>query len=113
MKNKNNQTFQQQISTIIKQYVDFPINCFVTITQATISSDQKYAEISISTIPINCAPQAIETLKSYRHEIKKGLAKKTNLRQIPQLNYKIDDSEYQAEQLENYIQNLKDNNKLN
>lgn len=74
---------------------------FMTITDVEVSSDHSYCKIYVSFL--NNATKSLETLNRAKGYVRSSLAKKVNLRRVPQIEFVLDDSFEKQQRLENLL----------
>lgn len=86
------------LSNIITYDVKEPsVTGLISVTDVKITPDQKYAKIYISIFGKQNKEKVIEALKKATGYIKSELARKVRMRNIPSLQFELDDSiEYGA-----------------
>lgn len=87
--------------------VEFPPGVFVTVLGAEIAANSAHATFTLSVFPDGKDKEVLETLTANKHELKDGLATTLRLRRIPDLHYKFDHTESQAEIIERALNELK------
>ena len=86
------------LSNIITYDVKEPsVTGLISVTDVKITPDQKYAKIYVSVFGKQNKEKVIEALKKATGYIKSELARKVRMRNIPSLQFELDDSiEYGA-----------------
>lgn len=110
-KSQRYEHFRQDMADILAKRAEFP-NCLVTVVDAHISDDQKYATVYLSVLPTAAEEQVLESLKIFRHDIIKEMAKALKLRRIPIVNWRFDYTEEQAQGIETFINELQEKGEL-
>lgn len=89
-----NSLIQQEVSELLQRQVKDPrLGSFITVTEVSTSPDLKHAKVFISSIGGDGEKQEIlNTLASASGFIRKELAKRLNLRRVPELSFQWDDS---------------------
>jgi ribosome-binding factor A len=83
-------------------------NGLITISYVEISPDLRYASIGVSVLPDNLSATAIKKLNHQNWDFSKQLKKKLKLKFIPKFNWKIDNREKYAAEIEEAIKNIND-----
>lgn len=103
--------FREDMAEIIARRVESP-HALITVVDAALTEDQKYATITLSILPVNAKSMVLEALKTFRHDMIKDMAKTLKLRHIPNLNWKFDDTEEEAFRIETVMEELKEKGEL-
>ena len=74
---------------------------FMTVTDVFVSSDHSYCKIYVSFL--NNAKNSIETLNRAKGFVRSSLAKKVNMRRVPEITFVLDDSYEKQKHLEELI----------
>ena len=102
---KDIQKIQALIARNVKDIVSYEIineNIgFMTITDVEVSSDHSYCKIFVSFL--NNAKNSLETLNRAKGFVRSRLAKKVNLRRVPEISFVLDDTYERQQRLENLI----------
>ncbi len=89
-----NNLIRQEISELLQRQVKDPrLGSFVTVTEVSTSPDLKYAKIFVSRIGSEGEKQeTLSVLAGASGFLRNELAKRLNLRRIPELSFQWDDS---------------------
>lgn len=82
----------------------------ITITEVNVSPDLKNAIVFVMPLGGKQKLEVIESLNKVRGRIKKFISTNINLRQIPHLYFKIDESFENAKKIEKILQKIKKSN---
>lgn len=88
-------------------YDEYINNNNITITEVNISPDLKNAKIFIMPLGGKNQLEVVDSLNKVSGRIKKLISTSINLRQMPKLNFKIDNSFENAQNIENILKNIK------
>jgi ribosome-binding factor A len=110
-KNQRYEHFRQDMADILAKRAEFP-GALVTVIDAHISDDQKFATVFLSVLPTTAEETVLESLKTFRHDIIKEMAKTLKLRKLPIINWRFDYTEAQAQDIEKYMNELKEKGEL-
>ena len=88
-------------------YDEYINNNNITITEVNISPDLKNAKIFIMPLGGKNQLEVVDSLNKVSGRIKKLISSNINLRQMPKLNFKIDKSFENAQNIENILKNIK------
>jgi len=101
---------KREISFIINNLVKDPRIGFVTITDTILSADHKYLDIYISVLNDQAGiQQSMEGLKKSSGFIKRKLNDRVELRNVPVLRFKYDESIDKGMRISEILDNLKQN----
>ena len=120
-KSKNNSTKSQRqlrvgeelrhlISNVLlrESFYDHIIeNNTITITEVNVSPDLKNAKVYIMPLGGENKLEVLDSLNKSNGRIKKLISSNINLRQIPKLQFKIDETFEYAKNIENILQKIK------
>lgn len=102
---KDIQKIQALIARNVKDIVSYEIKNenigFMTITDVEVSSDHSYCKIFVSFL--NNAKNSLETLNRAKGFVRSRLAKKVNIRRVPEISFVLDDTYERQQRLENLI----------
>lgn len=76
----------------------------VTVTDATISPDFKYATIYLTTIPTSAQEAALDFAKRKRTELREYIKQHSRMRVLPVLEIKIDEGERNRQRIDELTQ---------
>jgi ribosome-binding factor A len=79
----------------------------VTITEVNVSPDLKNAKVYIMSLGGKYQYEVVQSLNKVSGRIKKLISSSVNLRQMPKLNFKIDNSFENAKNIENILKKIK------
>ena len=82
-------------------------NNTITITEVNISPDLKNAKVYIMPLGGENKLEVLDSLNKSNGRIKKIISSNINLRQIPKLQFKIDETFEYAKNIENILQKIK------
>ena len=82
-------------------------NNTITITEVNVSPDLKNAKVYIMPLGGENKLEVLDSLNKSNGRIKKLISSNINLRQIPKLQFKIDETFEYAENIENILQKIK------
>ena len=120
-KSKNNSTKSQRqlrvgeelrhliSNTLLREsfYDQIIENNTITITEVNVSPDLKNAKVYIMPLGGENKLEVLDSLNKSNGRIKKLISSNINLRQIPKLQFKIDETFEYAKNIENILQNIK------
>ena len=82
-------------------------NNFITITEVNVSPDLKNAKVYIMPLGGENKFEVLDSLNKANGHIKKLISNNINLRQIPKLQFRIDETFEYAKNIENILQKIK------
>ncbi len=82
---------------------------FITITAVKVSPDLKIAKVYISVYQKENREYALEHLESMKGFLRGELAREVNLRNTPELNFHIDDTQDYVERMDEIFKSIKKN----
>lgn len=97
-----NSLLLRELANLVSQNI-YLQDALITITYVECSPDLRYANIGVSVLPEKFSGTAIKILSRKTKELSRLLQKKVKIKFIPKLNWKIDDREKYAADLEKYI----------
>ena len=109
-----NQQMKREISLIIRQELSDPRLQFVTITAVEVSRDLRYAKVYFSVLgDADQVKQSQESLQKARGMIRKLIAQRMIMRYIPDLEFFYDRSIEYSSQIEEALEEIKNESKKN
>ena len=82
-------------------------NITITVTEVNVSPDLKNAKVYIMPLGGENKLEVLDSLNKSNGRIKKLISSNINLRQIPKLQFKIDETFEYAKNIENILQKIK------
>lgn len=101
-----NSVIQQTLGEIILTEIEFPKNVFVTISRVDSASSLNHADIYLTVFPDSEIEIVLDILNKNIYKLQKILDKEVVLRFVPKIIFKIDESEIQANQMNELLDNL-------
>lgn len=98
---KINSLIRDELNKLILQEVEFPPDALVTITGVHTAKDLHYAKIYISVLPQNHAEEVLKILK--KSHLQNLLFRKLSIPFVLKLQYAIDNTEANAQDIENLL----------
>ena len=99
-----NQLLVSEISTILRRDVEDPHVGFVTLTGASVTTDLRYAKVYFSVMGTpEHVLEATRALRRAKKFIRKGLAEHLELRRVPELDFRLDDTAAHAQRIETLL----------
>ena len=99
--------FREAMAHILKKRVEFPLGAFVTVVDAKITTDLRFANIVLSVLPVSREEDVLDALHEYRNDILKEMAQTMGLRNMPRLHWSFDYTEEKASKVEQTIEEMK------
>lgn len=97
----------RDLSEFFNREVEFPLECLVTVTQAKVSDDLKYATVWLSVLPEKFTGQVLKIATHAAREFEKKLFRKMSTKFTPKITFKIDTGEQRAAVVEELINQAK------
>jgi len=104
--NKINSLIKQQISKILSRELNLKPGIFLTVSKVDTTKDLRYARIFVSVFPESEANYALKTLEKESSFLRKNLGRELKIKMLPRLNFKIDTTEAEADEIEKILRNL-------
>lgn len=83
------------------------INTMVTITEVHVSPDLKYANAYVMTLNGDCLDEVMEALKLAAGHFRKSVGRNTNLRYVPEIVFRVDDTFEAVDKIEKLLHDPK------
>ena len=101
-------TLRKALAQVLQRSISDPrIRGMVSITDVDVSPDMKQAKVAVSVLPEEYAKRTIAGLKAANRHIQSEVKKLVALRIVPHLQFELDDSLKQAEQIYQAIDEAK------
>ncbi|MFH1822148.1 MAG: ribosome-binding factor A [Patescibacteria group bacterium] len=101
-----NQLLKSELANLINREINLA-DCLITISYVDCAADLSNSKIGISVLPAKYARKTLEELKKNSSRISNILRKKTRLRRIPRFHWRIDETEKNAAQIEELLDQIK------
>lgn len=101
--NKINSLIKQQISQILSCDLNIKPGIFLTVSKVDTSKDLRYTQVFVSAFPESEANYVLKTLEKEIYFLQGKLNKKLGTKILPRLEFKIDNTEAKANQVEKII----------
>lgn len=93
-------TLRKALAQVLQRRISDPrIRGMVSIMQVDITTDMKQAKVMVSVLPEEYAKRTLAGLKAANRHIQNEVKKLVALRIVPHLNFELDDSLKQADQV--------------
>lgn len=100
---KINSLIREQISDIFVRELDLKPGVFLTVLKVDTTSDLRYTNVFVSVFPEKEGNYVMTALKNEKSNIQKTLSKKLQMKVIPKVVFKLDDTEAQADEIEKIL----------
>jgi len=101
-------TLRKALAQVLQRSISDPrIRGMVSIIKVDVSPDMKQAKVGVSVLPEEYASRTLAGLKAANRHIQSEVKKLVALRIVPHLNFELDDSLKQAEQVYQAIDQAK------
>lgn len=119
MPNKNNnrmgridEEYRKELSNIISYKLKNPnITGMISVTKVKVTSDLKYAKVSVSILNSKNIKETLEGLQKSSGFIRSELAKRVNLRNTPEIIFELDDSLEYGAKIDSILKDIMKDNK--
>lgn len=119
MPNKNNnrmgridEEYRKELSNIISYKIKNPnITGMISVTKVKVTSDLKYAKVSVSILNSKNVKETLEGLQKSSGFIRSELAKRVNLRNTPEIIFELDDSLEYGAKIDSILKDIMKDNK--
>lgn len=101
-----NNAFVEQISRILKTEIKDERIQFVTVTAASITNDLSFAKVYVTILNDKEKEQILKLLNNASGFIERELAKRVEIRKIPNITFVYDESIEYANNIENIIERI-------
>ena len=99
--------FRRELSQIISFDLKNPsVTGMVSVTRVKVTPDLKFAKVSVSILNSKNVKETLEGLKKSSGYLRSELAKRINLRNTPELIFKLDDSLEYAMKMDRLINEI-------
>ena len=103
-----------EVNKALRQIIQFELNdprvndsnILLTIVKSEVTKDMKYCKTFVSVYPIQKGKEIIDVLNSSQAYIKKCLAKKVLMRNIPNITFVLDDGAEYSDNIDKIIKSL-------
>ncbi|MEI7891157.1 MAG: ribosome-binding factor A [bacterium] len=103
---KLNKLIKEHLGEIFQRELSLKSGVFLTIAKVDISSDIRYARVSLSVFPFSDSNYAIKTIEKEIYTIQGALNKKLKMRPLPRLQFILDSTEEEADKIEKILISL-------
>lgn len=100
--------FVKEISYIIMEEIKDPYIKFVTITSCDVTNDLSYAKVYFTVLDDNKKEKIIESLNNASNFIELELAKKIEIRKMPQISFHYDNSYEYGNKIDKILDEIKE-----
>ena len=103
-----NELLREELGELVQLHVKDPRveGRFVSITEVQVTPDLKHADVYVSCLASDEAPEAVEGLQHSASFLHERLVARLRMRSIPKLTFKIDRSMETADRLSNLIREV-------
>lgn len=103
---KVNKLIKKNLGEILSRNLNLKPGIFLTISKVDTSPDLRYTRVSISVFPEKESDYAIKTLLKEASLLQKELSKKSTMRSLPKLQFKLDYTEVNADIIEKLLKEI-------
>ena len=105
---KINSLIQSDISEIMIREMDLKPGVFVTVAKVDTTPDLRYTRIFVSVYPTKETNYAMQTIKKEIYRIQGTLNKKLHMKPLPRLEFLLDTTEQEADNIEHVLKQIKE-----
>lgn len=103
---KVNELIKQQVGQILIRELDFKPGVFVTIAKVDTTPDLRYTRIFVSIFPEKEQDYVLKTLTKELYRLQGVLNKKLSMRPLPRIEFHLDITEVEADEVEKILKDL-------
>ncbi|NCA94055.1 MAG: ribosome-binding factor A [Sphingobacteriia bacterium] len=103
---KINSLIREIISETFSRELDLKPGVFLTILKVDTTADLRYTNIFVSVFPEKEGRYAMTALKNEGNNIQKTLNKKLQMKIVPRVVFKLDETEAQADEIERLLRQI-------
>jgi len=103
---KINSLIQKYISEILSRELSLKPGVFLTVSKVDTTKDLRYTNVFISIFPEKEANYAVKTLEKEKYRIQKILSSKLQMKILPQIVFKSDNTAAQADEIEKILRRI-------
>ncbi len=104
--------FKDSMASILRRKVEFPLGSLVTVVDAKLTNDLRFANTVLSVLPVSAQDDVLKALEQFKHDILKEMADTLHMRRLPKLHWSFDNSQQVGADINDYINELKEQGKL-
>ncbi|KAA0205860.1 ribosome-binding factor A [Candidatus Uhrbacteria bacterium] len=97
---------REAFAEVIREVVEFPRGMLVTILDTKLTANTAHARITLSVFPETMKDEAVRILRGAEQDIKEELVTRIRLRRMPRIHYAFDDTEAEAAEIEQALNEL-------
>ena len=101
--------FTKEISLIIHEEIKDPNIRFVTLTGCDVTNDLSFAKVYFTTLDDKNREEVLESLNKASNYIEQSLAKKIEIRKMPQISFHYDNSIEYGKSIDKKIEEIHKN----
>ncbi len=103
-----NELLKQDLGRYIREEIDLPADCLVTVTDVQTAPDLKTAKVLVSIWPEKFRGTVLELLKKNSRRLHELLKEELTTKFVPNLNFLIDEQEIFATKVERILDEIKE-----
>lgn len=103
-----NELIRQELNMVLLNEVDFPKGCLVTIVDVDASKDLRHARVWLTVMPTYLIPKVLEKLKKSTKHLEYELHQRLEMKPLPKLSFRVDETERKAQEIEELLDQIKD-----
>ncbi len=98
-----NELLKRELAQAIIQTVEVPAGVLITVARVKTSRDLHYATVWVSVLPYDEADALCKILQRKTRKLQIELASRLSLKFTPKIEFRLDDTEEQADKIESLI----------
>jgi ribosome-binding factor A len=103
-----NELIRQEIAQILAREVGFKPGIFLTVAKVDTTKDLRYTRIFVSIFPEKETEYVMKTLGKEMYKIQGTINKKLHLKPLPRIEFKVDTTESEADEIEKILKKIGD-----
>ena len=103
---KINELIKHHVSEIIERDLDLKPGLFITVAKVDTTPDLRYTRIFVSIFPERETDYALKTLEKELYRIQGKLNRKLSMKPLPKIEFKLDTTEAQADEIEKLLKEI-------
>lgn len=105
---KVNSLIKEEIGKLILCDFSFPLGVFVTVVDAKVSKDLRYADVVLSIFPADRKEEVLDSLDECIYDLQQKINKKLSMKPVPKIRFEVDSSGEYVQKIEALIRKAKE-----
>lgn len=110
--NQRKEHFMDAMADILERKVEFPLGSLVTVVDAKLTNDLRFANTVLSVLPVSKQDEVLNALDEFKHDILKEMAGTLKMRRLPKLHWSFDNSQQKGAEVNEFIDELKSDGQI-